>query len=297
MITPRGDHAVALGEQRARARRAPRTAANKLRRFAASAVWWVLSVGIVAAFWETLAALKLINTMILPPPHVFIGELQHQTQFLLPQFGARRVGANFVALTAIVASLRRVLGGLALAFVIALLTGSLAFYLGFFRKLTFPTIRLLAPIAPVAWIPFALVAFGLGDVTAIFVVFVGIVFTLTLATVNNMNNVDQVYINTARVLGASRGQVMRYVILPAILPNLFVIMRMNLFGAWTGVLVAEMVGVNTGLGTMVMVGQQMMNINLMFIGMAIIGLVGYLLDLGFAMFQRRILWWRSVAQL
>jgi NitT/TauT family transport system permease protein len=260
-------------------------------------VWWVLSDGIVAAFWEALAALQLINAIILPPPHVFIGELKHQAQFLLPQFGAHRVGANFVALTAIVASLRRVLGGLALAFVIALLTGSLAFYLGLFRKLTFPTIRLLAPIAPVAWIPFALVAFGLGDVTAIFVVFVGIVFTLTLATVNNMHHVDQVYINTARVLGASRGQVMWHVILPAILPNLFVIMRMNLFGAWTGVLVAEMVGVNTGLGTMVMVGHQMMNINLMFIGMAIIGLVGYLLDVGFAMFQRRLLWWRSAAQL
>ena len=297
MITPNHDRVAAVRTQRPISQRPPRTAANKLRRFAASAVWWVLSVGMVAAFWEGLAALQLINTIILPPPHVFLGEIQHQAQFLLPQFGAQRVGANFVALTAIVASLRRVLGGLALAFVIALCTGSLAFYLGVFRKLSFPTIRLLAPIAPVAWIPFALVAFGIGDVTAIFVVFVGIVFTLTLATVNNMNNVDQVYINTARVLGASRGQVMWYVILPAILPNLFVIMRMNLFGAWTGVLVAEMVGVNTGLGTMVMVGQQMMNINLMFIGMAIIGLVGYLLDVGFAVFQRRILWWRSAAQL
>lgn len=297
MMTPGQDRATPLRVQPTMSHSPARGTTHKLRRFAASAMWWVLSIGIVAAFWEALAALNLINAVILPPPHVFIGELKHQGQFLLPQFGAQRVGANFVALTAIVASLRRVLGGLALAFVIALITGSLAFYLGVFRKLTFPTIRLLAPIAPVAWIPFALVAFGLGDITAIFVVFVGIVFTLTLATVNNMNNVDQIYINTARVLGASRGQVMRYVILPAILPNLFVIMRMNLFGAWTGVLVAEMVGVNTGLGTIVMMGQQMMNINLMFVGMVMIGLIGYLLDVGFAIFQRRILWWRSVAQL
>jgi NitT/TauT family transport system permease protein len=90
---------------------------------------------------------------------------------------------------------------------------------------------------------------------------------------------------------------MRHVILPAILPNLFVIMRMNLFGAWTGVLAAEMVGVNTGLGTIVMVGRRMMNMNLTFLGMAMIGLVGYLLDAGFVLIQKHLLWWRSRAQL
>jgi NitT/TauT family transport system permease protein len=111
-----------------------------------------------------------------------------------------------------------------------------------------------------------------------------------------MNHVDQVYINTARVLGASRRQVMQHVILPAILPNLFVIMCMNLFGAWTGVLAAEMVGVNTGLGAIVMVGRQM-NMNLTLLGMAMIGLVGYLLDVGFALVQEHVLWWKSTAQL
>ena len=150
---------------------------------------------------------------------------------------------------AIWASIRRVLAGLLLAFVAAVLTGSLAFYLQIFRKLTFPTITMLAPVAPAAWIPLAILLFGFGDGAAVFVVFVGIFFVLELAAVNSMNNVDQLYINTARVLGASRHQVMRHVIFPAILPNLFVIMRVNLFGAWMGVLTAEMVGVNTGLGT------------------------------------------------
>lgn len=274
-----------------------RAAAHRLRQFAASAVWWVLSVGLVVSIWEVAAALNLINTAILPPPHLFIAEIQNQAQFLLPQVGARRIGANFVALTAIVASLRRILGGLVVAFVAALLIGSLAFYLKIFHKLTFPIITLLAPIAPVAWIPFALVAFGIGDGAAIFVVFVGIFFSLELATVNSMNNVDQLYINTARVLGANRRQVMRHVIFPAILPHLFVIMRVNLFGAWMGVLTAEMVGVNTGLGTIVLVGRQMMNMNLTFLGMAIIGLVGYLLDAGLALIQRRVLWWKEAARL
>jgi NitT/TauT family transport system permease protein len=272
-------------------------ALKRLQLYAANAVWWVLSIGIVVAVWEGAAALQLIDPLILPQPHLFIAEIQQQAQFLLPRIGVQRVGANFVALTAIIARLQRVLIGLLLAFIASLLIGSFAFYIGVFGKLMLPAVTLLAPIAPVAWIPFALVAFGIGDGAAIFVVFIGIVFTLTLGTVHHMTHVHQVYINSARVLGASRRQVMFHVILPAILPNLFVIMRMNFFGAWTGVLAAEMVGVNTGLGTIVMVGRQMMNMNLTFLGIAMIGLVGYLLDAGLAVIQTRVLWWKSSAQL
>ena len=265
-----------------------------MRSLAVRAGWWVLSVGTMVGLWELAAAFDLINTVILPPPRVFIREIENQAQFLLPQIGVQRIGGNFVALTAIWASLLRIMSGLALAFIAAVLIGSLAFSLRVFHKLTYPAITLLAPIAPVAWIPFALVAFGIGDGAAIFVVFVGIFFVLELAAVNSMKNVDQHYIDTARVLGASRRQVMWRVIFPAILPNLFVIMRVNLFGAWMGVLTAEMVGVNTGLGTIVLVGRQMMNMNLTFLGMAMIGIVGYLLDAGLGLLQRRVLWWRSV---
>jgi NitT/TauT family transport system permease protein len=251
----------------------------------------------VVAVWEGAAALQLIDSLIFPQPHLFIAEIQQQAQFLLPWIGVQRVGANFVALTAIIASLQRVLIGLLLAFIASLLIGSFAFYIDVFGKLMLPAVTLLAPIASVAWIPFALVAFGIGDGAAIFVVFIGIVFTLTLGTVHHMTHVHQVYINSARVLGASRRQVMFHVILPAILPNLFVIMRINFFGAWTGVLAAEMVSVNTGLGTIVMVGCQMMNMNLTFLGMAMIGLVGYFLDASCGLVQKRVLWWRSSAQL
>jgi NitT/TauT family transport system permease protein len=272
-------------------------ALKRLQLYAANTIWWVLSIGIVVAVWEGAAALQLIDSLIFPQPHLFIAEIQQQAQFLLPRIGVQRVGANFVALTAIIARLQRVLIGLLLAFIASLLIGSFAFYIGVFGKLMLPAVTLLAPIGPVAWIPFALVAFGIGDGAAIFVVFIGIVFTLTLGTVHHMTHVHQVYIDSVRALGASRRQVMFHVILPAILPNLFVIMRINFFGAWTGVLAAEMVGVNTGLGTIVMVGRQMMNMNLTFLGMAMIGLVGYLLDAGLAVIQTRVLWWKSSAQL
>jgi NitT/TauT family transport system permease protein len=272
-------------------------ATRRLRQWAVSVGWWALSLGIVVAMWELAVALRLVNPVILPPPHLFLAEIRHQAQFLMPQVGATAGGGNFAALTAVWASLQRVLSGLALAFVSAVTLGSLAFYFDIFGKLALPTITLLAPIASVAWIPLAIFAFGVGDRAAIFIVFISVVFTLTLGTVNNMHNVDQVYINTARVLGASRRQVIHHVIFPAVLPQLFVIMRINLFGAWMGVLAAEMVGVRSGLGAIVVVGRQMMNMNLTFLGMAMIGLVGYLLDASFGLVQRRVLWWKSTAQL
>jgi NitT/TauT family transport system permease protein len=259
-------------------------------------VWWLLSIGTVVVIWELAVALSLVNPIILPPPHMFLAEIRNQAQFLMPQVGTSAVGSNFIALTAIWASLYRVLTGLVLAFICAVTLGSLAFYFEIFGKLTLPTVTLLAPIASVAWIPLAIFAFGVGSGAAIFVVFVSVVFTLTLGTVNNMQQVDQLYINTARVLGANRRQVIQHVIFPAVLPNLFVIMRINLFAAWMGVLAAEMVGVRTGMGAIVVVGRQMMNMNLTFLGMAMIGLVGYLLDASFGLVQRRVLWWKSTAQ-
>src|SRR5215510_4262778 len=227
MLLPSASRATTLDSPPVAFQWRPRATLQRLRWFASTAIWWVLSIGLVAALWEGAAALQLIDPLILPPPHLFIGEIQQQAQFLLPRIGVQRVGANFVALTAITASLQRVLTGLVLAFIASLLIGSLAFYVTVFGKLMLPAVTLLAPIAPVAWIPFALVEFGIGDGAAILVVFIGIVFTLTLGTVHHMTHVDQVYINSARVLGASRRQVMIHVLLPAILPNLFVITRMN----------------------------------------------------------------------
>lgn len=260
-------------------------------------MWWALSLALFIGIWELVTVLGWTNPIILPPPHEFLAEISNQDQFLAPRIGVARTGGNFVLLTAIVATLKRVLIGLVLGFIAALGVGGLACYFNLFGKLTLPVITLLAPIAPIAWIPFAIMAFGIGDNAAIFVVFIGIFFLLTLATVNAVRNVNQLYINTARVLGASRRQVMFKVILPAVIPDLFFILRINFFAAWMAVLAAEMVGVNTGLGAIVMVGRQMFNAKLMFLGMAVIGLVGYLLDVGFRQLQNRVLWWKGGSQL
>jgi len=108
----------------------------------------------------------------------------------MPQVGATAVSGNFAALTAVWASLQRVLSGLALAFVSAVTLGSLAFYFEIFGKLTLPPSRSWprSPQSPGSpWLSSLWRRYR----AAIFVVFISVVFTLTLGTVNNMQNVDQ----------------------------------------------------------------------------------------------------------
>jgi NitT/TauT family transport system permease protein len=274
----------------------PASLGSLVRRAATASVWYIISIGSVVVLWEVLAALQLINTVLLPPPHETLWEITNQAQFVSPAVSsADKDTASLPALQAVLATMQRVFIGLVLAFTASFLVGGLAFYVSAFGKLTLPTITLLSPIAPIAWLPLAIVLFGVGNNAAIFVVFIGLFFVLSLAVVNTMTNVDQTFINTARVLGASRAQVIRHVILPAALPALFVIMRINFFAAWMAVLIAEAIGVSSGMGMIIWMGRQTMNMKLTFLGMIMIGAVSFALDQLFTLIQNRVLWWKSTA--
>ena len=193
---------------------------------------------------------------------------------------------------AIVVSALRVLAGLAIGFAAAIATGILISASGAFADMVMPLVRGLAPIAPIAWIPLAIVLFGIGNPTAVFVVFMGVYFILTISTVAAVNAVDQRLIKTARSYGASRTQVWTRVIFPAVLPQVFTMLRINFFAAWMAVLAAEMVGVKNGLGMMIILGREMFNTKLILLGMCMVGATGYLVDALLVQIQRRILWWQ-----
>ena len=115
---------------------------------------------------------------------------------------------------------------------------------------------------------------------------------MTLATIGLINDVPQTYINVARTMGASPRQILLQVTLPAILPGLLQSLRLNLFAAWMVVLLAEAVGVGSGLGQVVMLARNTFNSSLVFFSMTVIGIAGYLLDVLFRQMQTRLLWWQ-----
>ena len=241
---------------------------------------------VVVAIWEIATANGWSGAVLFPPPSSFL-RYALESDF--------RVGFGGDAMSipvAIVVSALRVLVGLAIGFAAAIATGILVSASSAVADLVMPLVRGLAPIAPIAWIPLGIVLFGIGNPTAIFVVFMGIYFILTISTVAAVNGVDQRLIKTARSYGASRTQVWTRVIFPAVLPQVFTMLRINFFAAWMAVLAAEMVGVKNGLGMMIILGREMFNTKLILLGMCMVGATGYLVDALLVQIQRRILWWQ-----
>jgi NitT/TauT family transport system permease protein len=265
--------------------------------------WGLLSVGLFAGLWEFLWYIGVADQRLLPPPHIFLGDFTGQAKnFSTAKRWEIGVDPNSgpTPLTAVIitmaSSTMRVLAGLAIAAITSLCVGFLIRYHGLFGKLVLPTVTLLAPVSPVAWLPVAIFMFGIGNGPAIFMVFIALFFTMTLATITQIDSVNRNYINVARTMGASRRQIYTRVILPAILPGLLVVLRLNLFGGWMVVLVAEATGVGYGLGQIISVARNTFNPGLVFFTIVIIGLLGFSFDFGLRLMQRRVLFWLPKGQ-
>lgn len=259
------------------------------------ALWACASVGLFVGFWEFAWWRGWADPLLLPPPHLFLANLPDQFRFFDPtgdRVGAMSQGGGVLSVLGVVAwSSLRVMAGLALGFVLSLAMGVGIRYFGIFGKLTLPTVTMLAPISPVAWLPVAVFLFGIGNPPAIFLVFISVFFVMVLATLSQIDAVPANYLQVARIMGASKRQLFRHVILPAVLPGLFITLRLNLFAAWMVVLIAEAVGVGSGLGQVVMMARNTFNASLVFFTMTLIGMAGFAFDQGLRWVQRRVLWW------
>lgn len=182
---------------------------------------------------------------------------------------------------------------LGLGLLAALPLGMLIAIVPLMQQLLMPVIQTLAPIAPVAWVPVAIALMGTGDQSAIFVVFMGVFAVMTLATAAAIANVPAELLKTARSLGARGIRLWLSVVLPAAAPSLLTIVRVNFFAAWMAVLAGEMAGINSGLGALIILGQQQFNMKMVMVGVITIGVVGFVLDRLILLIQQRLLWWET----
>ena len=266
-----------------------------LSKFATAAVWWIASVAFFAGLWEFGWYMGWANPMLLPPPHIFLQDILLVGKLFDKSTRLGNPTAGLIAWTilkTIGASTMRVIIGLAVALVISLAVGMAIRFSPLFGKLILPVINLLAPVSPIAWLPIAMLIFGLGNAPAIFLVYIALFFIMTLATLNLIDTLPTSYVQVARIMGASRLQIFIQVILPAILPGLFVVLRLNLFAAWMIVLIAESVGIGSGLGLVVIISRNTFDSQLAFFTMFIIGVVGFVLDVGLREIQRHVLYWQ-----
>jgi len=221
--------------------------------------------GIFVGAWH--AAVKASSSDIFPTPwQVCLGLGELARQGLLLKY--------------IVASLFRVSWGFGLAVLVGV---PLGLVLGWF-KLAFtalnPFIQILRPISPIAWIPVAILWFGVKDSAPVFLIFLASVFPITVSAMAAVQNMQQVYLRAAQNFGLSGLPLFRRVILPAALPQIITGIRIALGVAWLVVVAAEMIAVNSGLGYLIIDARNAgKRYDLVVAGMVMIGLIGLVLDL------------------
>ena len=192
------------------------------------------------------------------------------------------------------ASLMRVGTGFGLAVCVAVPLGLwMGWVRGAYQTLN-PIFQILRPISPIAWIPIAILWFGVGDASPIYLIFISSVFPMVVQTTVGVHTIEKRYLRAAENFGVSRATLFRQVVIPAVLPQVIVGMRIGLGVAWLVVVAAEMIALRSGLGYMIMDSRNAGNrYDLVIAGMIIIGLIGLSLD-GIMRMLERVKWvrWR-----
>ena len=162
-----------------------------------SKVWWTcLSVGLFAGIWELCWAMGWADPQLLPPPHIFLSNFGEQGKFFntatrwqVGNSAEEGPSALESVMITVAATTMRVFVGLVLASVLAIGIGVAVRYWHVFDKLVLPTITLLSPVSPIAWLPVAIFLFGIGNAPAIFMVVVALFFHMVLATIAQIDGV------------------------------------------------------------------------------------------------------------
>jgi len=231
---------------------------KQLRRFLPLAV-----AALLVGLWWGAAA----NSLIFPTPPAVVAGI----------FELAREGT---LVRDILHSLYRVAVGYGLALGLALPLGSLmGWYAGVFQAFN-PVIQLLRPISPIAWIPLAILWFGVGDESPTFLIFLSSFFPIVVATTSGVHLVERQYVRAAQNFEVAGLRLFRTVVFPAALPQIITGMRVGLGVAWLVVVAAEMVAIDSGLGYLIIDARNAgSRYDLVVAGMVVIGMIGFLLDL------------------
>ena len=184
-------------------------------------------------------------------------------------------------------SLFRALSGYIAAVIVGIPLGILLGWYPLLARAVNPIIQMLRPISPLAWMPLAVIWFGVSNVAPIFLIFIASLFPVVVAATNAVRNVSPVFLQGGRNFGLSASQLMRRVVLPAILPRVLVGLRIAFGVAWLVLVAAEMIAVDSGLGYLIIDARNAgKRYDLVVAGMFLIGTIGLALDSGIRLLER-----------
>jgi NitT/TauT family transport system permease protein len=269
------------------------SAASSTPSTAWAALWWprLRTVLLAIAFPLLLLAVWHFSTAgrpgsLIPPPYDVWQELRDLTIG-----GVNDDAYSGTLYVHLLASVSRVYGGFALAVIVALPLGMLIGRVPVIRQLVDPTLQILRPVPVTAWLPLAMIIFGVGPRSAVFLVFLGAFYPMLVNTIFGVRSVEPRLFEAAAMLGCRGSAQFFRVVLPAALPSIFTGMRLGLGFAWVVIVVGEMTGVQTGLGAIIMEARELSRTEIVISGMIVIGVFGFLSDQLIMLIGRRLLAW------
>ncbi|HYA20646.1 MAG TPA: ABC transporter permease [Burkholderiales bacterium] len=259
----------------------------------------IIIPAVVVVLWQMLAMSGWINPQILPAPSQVAVKwwdyLSPTAPYTTGSYASWLVSGELPHDA--FASLSRVLGGFLIGTLLALPLGLLMGTSNRLYGLFNPLVQVLRPIPPIAYIPLAILWFGLGNPPAFFLISIGAFFPVLMNTIAGVRHVDGIYLRAARNLGAGQMTLFRRVIVPAAMPYILTGMRIGIGTAFIVVIVAEMIAVNNGLGYRITEAREYLWSDKIIAGMFTIGLLGLGIDFFMTGLNNWLLkWHRGIEQ-
>ena len=247
----------------------------RLRRIA----WNVIGVIIFLLLWEAVPRLiPKLNLLMFPPPSGVVEAL----------IDLVTSGAIFVHMGY---SFMRALGGFAIGSTLGVIVGIITGRLGILQHLSDPVLHGLRAIPAIAFVPLSIAWFGLGETAKIFLIAWGTFFPVWVNTMIGVREIPVVYIRSALSMGASPWSIMTRVVLPAALPFIIAGLRLATSIALVSLVAAELVGSSEGLGYLISFSHLVFRIDMMFVGLLALGVLGFTMDRLFLFIVHRCFPW------
>ena len=250
---------------------------------------------VVVLIWEVLARLELFSAVVMPAPTAVA---LRWWEYLTPPVPYDPAVSPWLTWafsgelpSDAVGSLYRVVVGFVVGAVLALPLGLLMGASDKVYALCNPLVQILRPIPPIAYIPLAILWFGLGNPPSVFLIAIGAFFPVLMNTIAGVRHVDGIYIRAARNLGVGQWTMFTKVMLPAATPYILAGVRIGIGTAFIVVIVSEMIAVNNGLGFRILEAREFMWSDKIIAGMLTIGLLGLAIDSAVSRLNNHLLRW------
>jgi ABC-type nitrate/sulfonate/bicarbonate transport system permease component len=242
---------------------------------------WVSWLGVIVVLivWQAVNTFEIVNPRIFPGPVSVL-------ETALTRFPLETLLGH------ISASLLRVAAGFALGAGLGITLGILAGWYRIFGKMLWGPIEILRPIPPLAWIPIALIWFGLGESSKVFIIFLGAFFPIITNTYKGMATIDPMLIRAAQTMGVRGLKMLAQIAIPAALPDIAIGIRVGWSLSFGSLVAAEILAAQEGLGYMIMYARELGEINVIVYGIILIGVLNLATDflIHEFLFKRRLRW-------